>query len=273
MNNNNATIGGHDFAIDGRFKLEVRTDKKKFALTNLNSYVPMGKKSSDDRAQFRTEDGQLVDVMFIDRHQLLFNPAIDWHRENIAILIQHPDVRIGGMSEEDHMELVKKRLKVDNPRFTITNVDKAADDKFEHERNLFKVRAKLYNDDNPISTKLLVFLATKFGVSYDNSITHTEKLNSVLTKALDAFIQSSDDNAKKFDYYFKESKRAESEFYFTHLERLEILENFGGIYKISGVPIGSTVDDIMEYYANNPTLYIEHQKMVRDSLKGLSNIL
>ena len=127
-------LGKTNVAIDGRFKLEVKTNIKKFSLTNINSFVPVGKGVAD-KMKFLTESGE-TDTLFIDRVSLLFDPNKIYDNHNIRTLIQHPNVYIGGMSSEEHMKLVRDGYKVDNPKFTITNVDKVDDDKHKKEVKL-----------------------------------------------------------------------------------------------------------------------------------------
>jgi hypothetical protein len=258
-------LGKTNVVIDGRFKLEVKTDIKKFSLTNINSFVPVGKKVTD-KMRFLTESGE-TDTLFIDRASILFNPKKLYDNHNISVLIQHPNVYIGGMNSEEHMKLVREGYKVDNPKFTITNVDKVDDDKYKKEVKLIKVRARLYDDKNPLSLEKLIWIASNFGLSYRTDITEESRRVNELIKKLDKYVQESIPNAEKLLKVLDNMKETEMTFYINELIRLKIIEEFSGVYKIDDRPVGGGIDHVIIWYEQNAIIYAEHQKLVRDRLK------
>lgn len=268
---NNVNLGKQNISIDGRFRLDVKADKKKFALTNINSFVPVGK-TMKEKVRFLNDSGE-TDFLMIDRISLLFDPKKHNDLHNIGVFIQHPNVYIGGMSAEQHMELVRQGLKVDNPKFIITNVDKVEDDSFKKERVIMKVRAKLYDDDKPLSTDRLVWLCSYFKIPYKSDITEKNRYNAELTKRLDKFVQESELNAEKLKNCLDEMKRLQMIFYINELMEIGIVEDFSGVYKISDRPVGAGIDQVIMWYEQNNQIFLEHQKMIDDKLKKEKNLM
>ena len=258
------TLGDKSVTIEGRFRLDVICDKKKFSLTNINSFVPYGKTASS-RIKFQTESGE-VESLFIDRASVLFDPQKAIDRHNISVLIQHDEVKIGNFSEEENLKLVNMGLKKPRPRFILTNVDKVENEKYEDDVSLLRIRAKLFDEKSNISKEKLIWICSNFGIPYKSDITDYKKHKQDLVKKVDKFITSSLENAKRFDDAISQMKKTEMRFYINELLNIGIIEEFGGIYKISDRPIGSGIDHVMSYYEQNNNIYLEHQKMVKEAL-------
>lgn len=263
---NQVKLGTENYVIEGRFRLDVRRDPKKFSMTNILSFVPPGK-TVNDRVKFKTEGSGEVDSLFINRHSILFDPNKEVDAHNIAVFIQHPDVRIGGMPEEDHQKLVDKRIKKANCTFTITNVDKVEIKKYNEEVSILKVRGKLYNEDKPIEIEKLLWICSNFGIPYFSNVTDKQKYVNEITRKVDKYIMSGSEYAKKVDDALVNMKRTEMIFYINELLNLNIISNFGGIFKIEDRPIGSTIDHLINFYEQNSSILLGHKKLVKDSLK------
>ena len=268
MKKNTLKIGKNDVSSTGRFQLKVNVgDPKKFSLTNINSFVPFGK-SIDDKKYFMTASG-LVDTLIIDKLIISFNPdKSEVDRHNVEVFLQHPNVRIGGYTEEQHAELVRLRIKNSNPKFTITNIDKVADDKFESTSNLIVARAKLYDKKSPISKEKLIWLASSLGVPYRTEITEETQYIKFLIKQLDASIQSSETLREKFETALENITITEFTFYINEMMNIGIIVDYAGIYKIKEQPVGSSLKGIMNFFESNQDVYNEHKKTVIENLQN-----
>lgn len=264
---NQVKLGTANYVIDGRFRLDVLRDPKKFSMTNILSFVPNGKTAAD-RMKFKTESSGEVDSLFINRHSILFDPEKEVDAHNIGVFIQHPDVKIGGMTDEDHQKLVDKRLKKSKCTFVITNVDKVEIKKYNDEVSILKVRGKLYNDDKPIDVEKLLWICSNFGIPYFSNVTDKVKYANEITRKVDKYIMTGPEQAEKVDKALTDMKRTEMVFYINELINLQIINNFGGIFKIEDRPIGSTIDHIINFYEQNNSILLEHKKLVKESLKS-----
>lgn len=251
MSNKTVTIGKKNVSVIGTFQLKVKLHEKRFRMTNINSFVPQGK-GIEDKLYFRTADGP-VGALIISKLITVFKPdtnQIDLH--NINVLIQHKDVMIGGMSNDEHMELVRLGLKRSNPKFELINIDKVDDEQFEEEINLVQVRAKLLDPKNPLSKEKLVFIASNFGIPYKNNFTDEKKLVRFLLKRIDSFIKGNKEHRDSFMQMLDNMKLTELKYYINEFMELGLVTYIGGIYKVKEIPIGANKEKLYEYFDNNP---------------------
>jgi hypothetical protein len=264
-------LGNNDVTTIGRFILTVNRDKGKFAMTNINSFVPYGKKAND-RMKFMTLAGE-VDSLMITRISTSYKPDEDLVAlHNIEVLIQHPDVMIAGLSKEEYQKLIKLNLKKPNPKFILTNIDRVETEVFDNETELIAARGILYSMDKPLSKQRLVWLSSSLGLSYRNNITDEKRYKIYLTKNIDTFIQKKKANRDKFLELVKDVNRTEIIFYINELKNLGIITDIGGIWKVGDRPIGATVDHIINYFNENQEQYIQHQHQVQEALAS-TNVL
>lgn len=264
-------LGTKDVSVIGTFRLDVNRDKTKFRLTNINAFVPYGK-SANDRVKFKTEAGE-VDSIIIDKISTIYRPdENELDKFNVMVLLQHPDVFVKGLSDDEHRNLVRLNLKKPNPKFTLTNIDKVETDSFDNETSLIKSRAKLYSDTEPLSKEKLVWLCASFGLPYRTNITDQKRYKQQLIKIIDKYIQYSSDNRKKFDDSLDNIKTTEMKFYINELKNIGIITDIGGIYKVGDRPVGATDDHLVLFYEQNNEIYLLHQEEVRKSLSN-TNII
>lgn len=263
--------------MDGRFKLKVLVDPKKFRLTNINSFVPYGK-TVKDRIQFMTENGP-VDSLLIGQVSIVFDPSrSDVERHNVEALIQHPEVRILGMPKEEYQELVRLNLKKANPKFTIVNVDRVKTIEFDKETELIEARYLLRNKKNPLSKDKLIFLCSRFGLSYRSKTEDPARYKIELINKLDKFISTENvfengkTNLQVFVECIDDIKNTEMYFYISELIKMDIISDMGGVYKIGIRPVGPNKNSIIDYYESNPELFKEHKKLVLENLQGVLNV-
>lgn len=271
---NSTFIGDKEISTIGKFRLDYTGDKKRLTLTNLFSFVPYGK-TQKDRIHFHSPTG-LIDHLFIDRPSMSFKPdenEID--RLNVSVLIQHHDVRIAQMSMEDHQKLVKLKLKNSNPRFILTNVDRVEDDSYDREGELILARATLRSKDKAISKKKLIWLCSKFGISFRSEITDTERYMQFLVRQMDNFLQRGNEHYPKsqqaivaFNDSLMNIKRTEYIYYLNELKNIEVIKDIGGIFKIGEKPIGADYDALINYYEQNQDLFLQHKQLVLNTIKN-----
>ena len=265
-------IGNKNVNLIGKFQLKVNvSDEKKFRMTNIHGFVPTGKTLSD-KLEFMTKSGS-VNFLFVPKIITKFNPDVnEIDRHNIAILIQHPNVMIAGMSPEDYELLVRMNLKNSNPKFTLTNIDKADDDVYEDEVELINLRQKLYSLDKPISKEQLIHMASNFGIPYRTEISDEIRYKKYLQKSIDKFIQSKKENRAIFSETLLNMKMAEMKYYISEFIIAGFVTDLGGIYKVGPKPVGASINSIISYFENTPSEFqiFKEQIILRNSNTVLS---
>jgi hypothetical protein len=254
-------IGNFDVDAIGKFLFTVNRDPKIFRVTNINAFVPPGKTISE-RIMFKTKSG-FTESLLIDKIASSLNPdKSDVDKHNVTALIQHDDVRIHGMSDEDHAKLVQMGLKRPNPKFTIKNVDRFEDLKFENETKLIQIRAMLFDAKNPPKKNHLIWLCSKLGIVYKTSITEETRYINHLKKVLDGYIQSGMENALNFKKSLDDIKITEIVYYINEFKEAGIITDIGGIYKVGERPVGSGMQSIIEFFDQNPEVYKAHKNSI-----------
>ena len=246
------TIGKSNVSLIGNFQLKYNGDIKRFRMTNINSFVPPGK-SIEDKLFFKTQTG-FVESLIISKTILSFKPDVlpdDLH--NVNVLIQHRDVKIDGLTKEEHENLVKLGLKKSNPKFTLTNIDKVDDEAYDREVELIELKAILYSKKKPLSKEMLIFIASNFGIPYKNQFTNEERLIRFLQKRIDQKLQSDTTIRTKFSELIENIKLTEMVYYLNEFEEAGFVSYIGGIYKVKNIPIGANREKLVEYFESNPT--------------------
>lgn len=270
MSNNVIKLPIGEVEAIGRFQLKINADPKKFNTTNILGFVPKGSGPSDFLG-FMTEQG-MVKEMFLHKVLTTLKPddnEVDKH--NVKVLIQHPDVNIQDIIGPDkYRELVRKKAKKSNPKFNLTNIDKVEDSDFEENTKIIQARAVLYSTNNPLSREKLIWLCSNFNIPYKNNYSSSKKERIHLVKQLDKFLQSSEtpdgkNPVRLFINAVSDIARTEIKYYINELMEIGTITKFGGIYKIDIQPVGSTIDDIIDYYNKNQDLFFEHKRLVIDN--------
>lgn len=267
MSNRVTTIGRKNVEVIGRFQLKVNRDPVRFKITNINSFVPSGK-TNEDRMKFMSRSG-LVDSLIIDKLVVSFNPdrnEIDLH--NITAFINHPDVKLDGFSDQEHMELVRMNLKKSNPKFTLTNIDRVSDEKFDEEVKLIQLRGKLFSVTNPLTIEMLVHLCSSFGIAYKTDISDAERYRKFLLKKIDSYIQVNSENRTAFVDAVDNMKLTEMVYYINEFEAAGIVSYQSGIYKIQDTPVGASRAKLIQYFEQNPSAFQEFKEVITDMNKG-----
>ena len=260
-------LGNVNVSTIGKFELEVRKDQKKFKLTNINSFIPKGKTIAN-KVNFKTQNGE-VESLMINKFRTIFKPdEKETDRDNVAVLIQHPRVYIHDYPDKEWDLLVKQGIKAPKSDFILKNIDKQNLDSFDSENELIEARAVLRSTKNPISTEKLKWLCSNFGISHRSHITESKRYRVFLINQMDKFIQntknevSGEKNLERFIDALENIKYTEMIFYINELKSLQIIIDFGGVYKVGDRPVGSNVQDIINWYTDHPEVFNGHKKIV-----------
>ena len=266
MNEKIQKVGTKNISTTGRFVLEVLRDKRTFRVTNINAFVPNGKTVAE-KLQFKNSSG-LVDYVMIDRITQTLDPKSDIDHHNICVLIQHPDVRIASMSDKEHADLAKLRIKKPNPKFKLTNIDLFEDEKHNDSVKLLKVRARIYDEEKPISKRTLMYICSTLGIPYKSDITEENKLVIFLQKQVDKYVQKGEENIKNFNNIFENINRAEKVYYINELIERQIVTESGGIYKVKDIPVGVDLESVIRYFDANFETFNMYKKIVIEETQG-----
>lgn len=253
-----------DVEVTGKFQFSLsnKNSIKKTKLTNIDSFVPVGK-TQQDRLRFLSENGE-VDTLFIGKPIVIFNPdssVIDKH--NVKVLIQHFDVFLPDIPEAEWKKMVEKKIKKSNPKFTLVNVDKKNIEKFQTEQNLIKTRSMLYNEN--MTLERLKWLCSSLGVGYRSATTDTERLKIEYITKLDKFLQTSKENITRFVDFVNNIKRTEGLYYINLFMEKNLVKEFGSIYKVGDVPVGSNKDEVIQYFQENIELFQNYKKLALET--------
>lgn len=245
-------IGKKSIDLVGRFSLEVRADKNKFRMTNIDAFIPAGG-TIEDKVKFLSKSG-FINSVFISKIMTIFYPDDDkMDAHNVDAFIRHPDVRIGGMSDADHDELVSLNLKKSNPRFILTNIDKVADEKHDEDIKLLELRSMIYDKSRPISKEKLIHLASGFGIPYTTKIQDEVLYTKHLQKVLDKHIQSNPKDRPLFLEMIENWKLTEMKYYISEFIANGNVSDAGGFYKVGPKPIGASLNSVISYFESQPS--------------------
>lgn len=246
-------LGNKNVDVIGRFQLKLNTSEpKKFRMTNILSFIPAGK-TMEDKKMFLSASGS-VEGLFIENIVTNFNPDksdIDAH--NVAVLIEHPNVRLAGVSEEEHQKWVKSGVKESNPKWTLTNLDKLDNENYNKEVELIELRYKLYSREKPLAKEQLIWLASSFGIQYKTAITEPERYKQYLQKQIDQALQRDAQKRTDFLEALNNIKLTEMKYYIKEFEDLGFITCNSGFYKMEHRPIGASLSSVIQYFENNPS--------------------
>lgn len=250
-NSRTINVGSSKVSGNGRFKLVCLKDPSKFVLTNIDSFIPYGK-TIDNMVQFYDETGP-VKFLLVSRIESILKPDdSDVDAKNVTTLIQHPDVRLLDLSDSEHEELVRLNLKKSNPRFTLINLDKSDQTKYEEEVDMYEISYLITTKKkNALSKKKMMYLASSVGVNIHSEIKDEERYLADLKQKTINHLRVNKDLRETFMHFYDNLEKAELEFYVNEMMRHGIIKDFGGMLKLEDKPIGYKRSDIMDYFAAN----------------------
>lgn len=250
--------------ISGTYSLTYTKSTGGKIVRNLISYVPYGK-TIKDKVRFHTESGER-DSFLVSNVVTRFKPdESEIDRLNVKALIGSPNVRIFGMSDEEHDKLVKKKIKKSNPEYILKSLDRASMTSHVKKMNLVKTRGRLYTEK--LSKKRLMWICAAFGISYASKTSDEDRYKAELIGKIDDWLQQSEKNIERFNTTLDQIESVEINFYISELTKLGSISYYNGIYKLNDDPIGSKLLDVIDFLKSNPTVYNEAKNKVHLSNK------
>ncbi len=248
-------IGGKQVSLHGKFRLTCRKNPAKFFVTNINANVPYGKTIAD-KDYFYDENGKKP-FLLISKIHTIFNPDIsDIDAKNVAALIRNEDVRLEDMTDAEHEELVRRRLKKPNPEFTLVNLDKSMIDKHEEDLEMIELKYLITTKKkDSLSKKKLMYITSAMGLSVKSDIQDEVRYMAFLQRQLMDFLTANKDRRKDFMYFYEKISDAEIMYYINQFIEVGYIQNFGGIFKISDIPVGMSISDVKSWFAQNEDEY------------------
>ena len=245
----------------------VLISKRPIKVTNIRSFVPKGK-GPESMLKFRTEAGETTDL-FISRMETIFNGSVSENdRHNIEVLLQHYDVEIESLSDEDKKNLVRKGIKKASPKWLLRNVDQEQVKEYENNLSLLKIRYWLMDDENPLSTKKVIFLCTALGIAYrdlvERNYNDENKFRTQLLMRIDKQIVRSKDALKTLGKFKDQNDMLEQLFYIRKMMERKIIEIKGNLYFVGETPVGEDENSVIRYFNTNQKTF----EALKDKLRS-----
>lgn len=256
------SIGGKTVALSGRFRLTCNRDPKKFFVTNLNSFIPKGK-MKDDKVNFIDENGPRP-FLLIQSVTKIYKPdesEIDAH--NVAVLIQHPEVRLVDMSDKEHEALVNSGLKKANPEFALLNLDKAIMDEHEAKQEMIDIEYQIMSRKSTLNKKRLMYITSALHLPTRSEIQDEKRYIAFLQNQLITHLRGNPADRPNFEYFYEKINDAEVLYFIDEMIKMGIIEEFGGMYKIDNKPVGFEIKNIKDYFASNEDEYAQFKLKVQ----------
>lgn len=266
-------LAGSEIETQGRWRLKVnrffhhktgeilKEKIKKFHLTNVPSFFHKG---SRKKMVFMTERGP-KDYLYLSTPKIVLDPLNPIDDHNIGVLIHHPQVMIEGMKQEDWRNLVEKGLKVSNPKFSIFNLDMGEDLEFELKENILRCKSILYNQEE-MGIEKLKYISSLFKIQTRNieALRDKKRKRQKYIDAIEKKITSTlngEKNRELFLQNYEDFKRLEMLYYVDEMIRTQIIKNTAGLFHFypesgaSSFPVGSTKQNMINYFEDNQDLY------------------
>ena len=259
MSNNTRVFNtgrGQAIKVDatGKFLLEKKiaaSKRQKFTLTNIVAEVPYGK-TKESKDFFYTSDLSPLNSLYIDKIKTTFEPDKSLaDAKNVLALIGHRDVRVAEMSDEQHSQLVRLKLKKSNPKFILTNIDKVRDEKHQATKEKVQALSLIYN--KTYSAKQLSYICSEFNIPYKIEETFEDAKRDALEIKIEKWLDKSDKNPGLLIAKIENLSEMEDSFYFDQFERLGLIVFSDGYYRLASdkKPIGMNRDHVIDYNRTN----------------------
>lgn len=278
MSNNRVfklSSGNVTVTATGKFELEKRISSsklQKFVLTNILSEVPFGQDSSK-RQYFYTENGQAINSLYIHKIKTYFDPdKNNMDLKNVLTLINHRDVRIASMSDAEHSQLVKLKLKKSNPNYVLTNIDFVVDQK--HNLTKLKVKAMHIIFTSEYTSKQLCFICAHFNIPYSLEESMEESKRDALERKLKSWLDRDDDNSRLLIEKIDSITEMEDAFYFDQFLSYGFIVFENSFYRMNNdtVPIGLNRESVIAYFRTHKENYdylkMEVAKVLKEEKKN-----
>lgn len=240
-----------------KYKLTNRMGNAGFSGRLLSSYTDT---MTGVPRHLYNEYGVMQPGYFIERQVTILEPILNpIHRNIVDWLIGHPKVAIENRSVNLGIEFAKK--KHSNPRIELINLDYEEIDELLEEDFIDKIIGRISLDlgKNSIGIDSLRFILAKLNLSYIEMkyIKQAKIEKQKLRKRLKSYVRSSMKNAKEVLAILDNLASAKLEYEIKEMQRMEIINIANGYYKYEGNPLGTSLESVVSYFANNPDFYAD----------------
>lgn len=218
-------------------------------------------------------DGKVLVGLMIDKPTMILQNNDDNPQDviNIIWLLCHPEVKVQGVQLSEKV-LAKKK---DNALVTLTNLDFQETLGIEDENFIDQLIGRLSMDtgSNAVGIDRLRYLLAALNLPYRDARyiknVQVEKLH--LRKKLKDFCKQKDSygkyNAYKVDSILKDIDLYKNTYEVKEMLRLNVVREQNGIFKYNNVPLGTTIETIIEFFKQNSEIYIEAMSVLATLLK------
>jgi len=206
------------------------------------------------------EHGDMTPGYFIEKQVTTFEPTNDPVARNILDwLIGHPEVGIEGV-QIGASELFMKKKK-SNPRIILKNMDHQEITDIQDEDYIDRVVGRIVSVGGPgsLSLEKVRFILSALNMQYFDMkyITDKEVERTKLNKRLKNYARKSVDASKEIERILDNLDNAKYEYEIKEMMRKEIIYIANGMYKYEGNPLGTSLESVVKYFAQNPDFYAE----------------
>lgn len=195
---------------------------------------------------------------FIERETTILNASNINERIDLDFLIGHPE--IGIQNNQTHIDGAYMATKDDNPRITLTNLDYENIQDLEDDEYIDRLVGRLVQDTGTqaVSLEKLRWVLARLNMSYkdakyygDNKI-EKSKLRDVLRR----YVRTSMKNAEEVNAVLDDLDTAKYVYEIKELIDQKVLVFSNGYYKYETLPVGITIDSVIETFQKDPDLYV-----------------
>jgi hypothetical protein len=249
----------HNVQIKGQWRLVYRVDNSQ-GVTAFGGYqLPVySNPFTGEQTYLRDVDRRALTGYMIDRIVKVLNPdESENDRLLISWLICHPEVTVMNVKDLDP-QILKKKI---SDKITLVNLDFEEADKIDEEDYIDKLVGLLSLDGGSKAVGLtkLRYIMAQAGLSYiearyqDDSDAEKKALRS----RLKSYARKSIENARAINDIMSKMNDAQDTYEFKEMVRLKVLEFVNGVYKIGGVPVGTSQETVTVFFTNHPEVKTE----------------
>lgn len=256
-------FGGKNHALSGRFKLILNRDPRKFFVANLDGFVPKGK-TLKEIVKFHDENGERP-FLLITKLVTFFDPdKSDVDAANVAVLIQHPEVRLLDMSEKEQQQCIDDGIKKGNPEYTLINIDKQIMDDYDASQDMIEFEYLIKSKKSTLNKKRLMYISGALNLPTRSEIQDEKRYIAHLQNQLIGHLRGNEKDREMFSYYYDKINDAEVLYFIDEFIKMGIIEEFGGMYKLDTKPLGFEIKNIKDYFATAEDEFAAYKLKVQE---------
>jgi len=257
----------HTVNITGRWRLIYKVRNSQGPEAFGGKHLGLYKSPFDGTTVYRRSvDNKPLSGFMMDRLGIdLFPDTNSDHKLLINWLICHNEVNVEGVKDLDE-KIIKS--KIDN-RVFLKCLDYIEMEEIDEEDYIDRVIGRLSLEGGKMSIGLdkLKHIMASLGLPYsDPRFTGQAEKKSLRTK-LKRFTRNSIDNAKKVSEAILNLDESKSLFNFKEMVRLNVLEDYGGLYKFNNIPVGTSYEKVQSFFVDHPEIKSEALEKLYSMIK------